>query len=250
LQPHRSRYWLNHKRHEDPASFDRAVKQVCDLYDSAPALHQAGVHVMSSDEKTGIQALDRKYPDRPMQPGRVRLQEHEYIRHGTQALMANLEVATGRCVAPSIGDRRQEADFVAHIAQTVALDPEGAWIFIVDQLNTHQSASLVRWVAQACGLSEDLGVKGKAGILQSQATRAAFLQEETHRIRFVYTPVHTSWLNQIEVWFSILVRRLLQHGSFSSVDELRERILAFIDYFNRTMARPFKWTYAGRPLQA
>ena len=222
---------------------------MCDLYQAAPELHEAGVHVVSSDEKTGIQALERKHPDKPMQPGRVKLLEHEYIRHGTQALIANLEVATGQCLAPSIGDTRTEGDFVAHIEQTVALDPAGSWIFIVDQLNTHQSESLVRFVAQACGVDVELGIKGKEGILQSQATRAAFLKDTTHRIRFVYTPTHTSWLNQIEIWFSILVRRLLKRGSFSSVNELRERILTFIDYFNKTMARPFKWIYAGRPLQ-
>lgn len=250
MQPHRSRYWLNNKRRENPEQFDQEVKQVCDLYAAAPQLHEAGVHLMSSDEKTGIQALERKYPDKPMQPGQVRLREHEYLRHGTQALIANLEVATGQCVAPSLGDSRKEADFVAHVAQTVALDPEGIWIFLVDQLNTHKSESLVRFVAQACGLTDDLGIKGQSGILASQASRAAFLQDPAHRIRFVYTPVHTSWLNQIEVWFSILVRRVLKHGSFPSVEELRERILAFIDYFNKTMAKPFKWTYAGRPLQA
>jgi len=211
---------------------------VCDLYQAAPALHEAGVHLVSSDEKTGIQALERKHPDKPMQPGRVRLLEHEYIRHGTQALIANLEIATGRCIAPSLGDTRKEADFVAHIEQTVALDPQGTWIFILDQLNTHKSESLVRFVAQACGIDDDLGLKGKEGILESQATRAAFLQKETHRIRFVYTPTHTSWLNQIEIWFSILVRRLLKRGTFSSVNELRQRILAFIDYFNNTMAKP------------
>jgi len=222
---------------------------VCALYEAAPELHKAGVHLMSSDEKTGIQALERKHPDKPMQPGRVTLREHEYIRHGTQALIANLEVATGQCVAPSLGDTRKEKDFVAHIEQTVAQDPQGIWIFIVDQLNTHKSESLVLFVAQRIGIEDDLGIKGNKGILKSQATRAAFLQDEAHRIRFVYTPTHTSWLNQIEIWFSILVRRLLKRGSFSSVNELRERILAFIDYFNKTMAKPFKWTYAGRPLQ-
>ena len=222
---------------------------MCDLYEAAPELHKAGVHLMSSDEKTGIQALERKHPDKPMQPGRVTLREHEYIRHGTQALIANLEVATGQCVAPSLGDTRKEKDFVAHIEQTVAQDPQGIWIFIVDQLNTHKSESLVRFVAHRVGIEDDLGIKGKKGILKSQATRAAFLQDEAHRIRFVYTPTHTSWLNQIEIWFSILVRRLLKRGSFSSVNELCERILAFIDYFNKTMAKPFKWTYAGRPLQ-
>ena len=222
---------------------------MCDLYEQAPQLAEQGVHVISTDEKTGIQALQRAHPTKPMVPGQPALVEHEYIRHGTQALIANLDIVTGQCLAPSLGDTRTEADFVAHIEQTVAQDPEGTWIFILDQLNTHKSESLVRFVADACGLQEDLGVKGKQGILLSTASRAAFLRDETHRIRFVYTPKHTSWLNQIEIWFSILVRRLLKRGNFSSVNELRERILAFIDYFNETMAKPFKWTYAGRPLQ-
>lgn len=222
---------------------------MCALYELAPTLHEQGIHVYSCDEKTGIQALERAHPTKPMIPGKPALMEHEYIRHGTQALIANLEVAAGQCRTPSIGQTRTEADFVAHIAQTVAQDPKGTWIFIVDQLNTHRSASPVRFVAQACGFEGDLGIKGKEGILQSMATRAAFLQDQSHRIRFVYTPKHTSWLNQIEMWFSILARRLLKRGNFSSVNELRERILAFIEYFNKTMAKPFKWTYAGRPLQ-
>lgn len=222
---------------------------MCDLYEQAPQLAQQGVHVLSTDEKTGIQALQRAQLTKPVRPGQPALVEYEYIRHGTQALLANLDIVTGKCVAPSIGDTRTEADFVAHIEQTVAQDPDGTWIFILDQLNTHKSESLVRFVANACGLQDDLGVKGKQGVLQSMITRAAFLRDETHRIRFVYTPTHTSWLNQIEIWFSILVRRLLKRGNFSSVNELRERILAFIDYFNETMAKPFKWTYAGRPLQ-
>lgn len=223
---------------------------MCELYAQAPALHAAGVHVLSTDEKTAIQALERTHPTRPTRPGLVELQEFEYTRHGTQCLMANFEVATGCILAPTVGPTRTEDDFVAHIAQTVATDPEGTWVFIVDQLNTHQSEGLVRLVARLGTLEEDLGVKEKSGILQSMATRAVFLQDPTHRLRFVYTPKHTSWLNQVEIWFSILVRRLLKRASFTSVDDLRARILAFIAYFNATMAKPFKWTYKGRPLTA
>lgn len=229
---------------------------MCALYTEAQTLQTQGVHVISTDEKTGIQALERGAPTKPMtprngeQPGRIERQEYEYIRRGTQCLMANFEVATGHVVAPSIGATRTEVDFAAHIAQTVATDPEAGWIFITDQLNTHQSETLVRDVAAACAITEDLGEKEKSGILQSMPTRAAFLQDPTHRIRFVYTPKHTSWLNQVEIWFSILVRRLLKRASFTSVDDLRARILAFIAYFNATMAKPFKWTYKGRPLTA
>ena len=233
---------------DNPEQFDREVETVCELYQKAPELQAQGTHLVSTDEKTGIQALERKHPTLPMTPGRIERREYEYIRHGTLALIANFEVALGRILAPSLGPTRTEEDFAAHIAQTLANDPGGTWIFIVDQLNTHKSEALVRLVAQACDLAVDLGVKGKTGILESMETRAAFLQDPTHRIRFVYTPVHTSWLNQVEIWFSILVRRLLRRGNFTSVDDLKQHILDFIAYFNRTMAQPFQWTYAGRPL--
>ena len=208
------------------------------------------MHLVSTDEKTGIQATERKHETRPMIEGKVELREFEYIRHGTQALIASFSVATGKIIASSVGPTRREDDFAGHIETVLARDPKAGWIFIVDQLNTHKSESLVRLVAQHCGLKTELGVKGKRGILQSMPTRAAFLSCEAHRIRFVYTPKHTSWLNQIEIWFSILVRKLLKRGNFASTEALKARIEAFIVYFNRTMARTFKWTYKGRPLQA
>ena len=198
---------------------------------------------------TGIQAKERMHPTKLTKPGLIERIDNEYIRHGTKCLIGNFEVATGRVIAPTVGDRRTEADFAAHIQQTIEKDEAGEWIFIMDNLNTHQSESLVRLIAQKCEIDNDLGKKGKSGILKSMATRAAFLKDASHRIRFVYTPVHTSWLNQIELWFSILVRRLLKRASFSSKENLKARILDFIDYFNQTMAKPFKWTYTGRPLK-
>lgn len=196
---------------------------------------------------TGIQALERIAKTKPIQPGLPERREFEYKRHGTLSLIANVDVVSGRIVAPSLGPRRTEADFVAHIAQTIDTDPDAVWVFVTDQLNTHQSESLVRLVAERCGLSDALGEKGKNGVLQSCASRARFLRDVSHRIQFVYVPKHTSWLNQVELWFSILVRRVLKRGNFPSLEALRERILAFVAYFNQT-AKPFRWTYTGRPL--
>jgi transposase len=209
-------------------------------------LAQLGVHIVSCDELIAIQALERTAPTQPMQPGQGERREFESIRHGTLSLISNFEVATGQVIAPSLGLTRTETDFARHIAQTIDTDPEASWVFITDQLNIHQSEALVRLVADRCGISHSLGEKGKTGILQSVASRAAFLSDPTHRIQFVYLPKHTSWLNQVEIWLGILVRRVIKRGNFTSLNDLRAKILAFIDYFNRT-AKPFRWTYAGRP---
>jgi hypothetical protein len=221
------------------------------LYHEAPARAADGERIVSCDELTGVQALERKYPGLPLRPGKVERCEFEYIRHGTLAFILNWDVAGGQVVAPSVGPTRTEADFLAHIQQTVGTDLEAKqWHFVVDNLNTHCSQLLVRYVAQECGIDADLGEVGKRGILHSMASRAEFLCDASHKIVFHYTPKHASWLNQIEIWLSILVRKLLKRGNFTSVADLREQVLAFIDYYNQSMAKPFRWTYTGQPLTA
>jgi transposase len=186
-----------------------------------------------------------------MVPGKVERREFEYIRHGTCAFIISRDVVTGQILAPACGPTRTEADFLAHLQALVATDPTATrWHVVVDNLDTHRSASLVHFVAAASGLELDLGKKGKHGILANRQSRAAFLGEPSHRLGFHYTPKHASWLNQIEIWFSILVRKLLKRGSFRSLEELTHKVLAFIDYYNRAMAKPFKWTYQGKALVA
>jgi len=227
------------------------VTDLCTLYREAPERAADGERVISTDELTGVQALERDHPDLPMTPGHVRRREFEYIRHGTQSFIINRDVVTGQIIAPSCGPRRTEADFAAHIGRTISTAPQTTrWHFVVDNLNTHQSESLVRLVAAHDGETTDLGVKGTRGILATQRSRAAFLSDPGHRIVFHYTPTHASWINQIEIWLSILTRKLLKRGVFTSTDDLTQQVLAFIAYYNRTMAKPFKWTYQGKALVA
>ena len=221
------------------------------LYHAAPALAAAGERILSTDELTGVQALERKHPGLPLAPGKVERREFEYIRHGTLTFILNRDVVSGQVVAPSCGPTRTEEDFVAHLKQTIATDPHAPrWHFVVDNLNIHQSASLVRYVAAVSRLTDDLGVTGKTGILAAQASRAAFLRDPAHTMVFHYTPKHAAWLKQIEIWLSILTRKLRRRGSFLSVADLQARVLAFIAYYNRTMAKPFKWTDQGKALVA
>jgi hypothetical protein len=225
------------------------VAEINAVYQQAPERAKQGQRTESLDEMTGVQALERKHPGLPLSAGKVERREFEYIRHGTLSFTCNFDVAHGVLVACTANQTRNEKDFVEHIKSRIASDPlTRQWDFISDNLNTHRSASLVRYVAAESDLAIDRGVKGKSGILKSKASRAAFLSDPTHRIVFHFTPKQASGMNQIEIWFRILVRKVLKRGNFTSVDDLKRKVLAFIEYYNCTMAKPFKWTYQGKAL--
>lgn len=234
---------------EKDEAFDVRSAAINELYQRAAELADQGEIVVSNDEMTGVQAREHKQPAKLVKPGKPMLIEHEYIRHGILAFIVSFNVSQGGILLATAGPTRKEADYLAHIRRLIAENPKvKRWHIVVDNLNTHCSESLVRFVAAESDLNIELGVKGISGILKSMKSRAEFLADRTHRIVFYYTPKHASWLNQIEIWFSILTRKLLRRGSFVSVDDLRNKVMSFIDYYNATMAKPFKWTYGNKAL--
>lgn len=219
---------------------------VCNLILQAISLEKSNLHLISVDEKTGIQALERIAADQAMEKGKPRRFEYEYSRHGTTCLMAAIDVGRGKLLNHRLHPTRTEEDFLVFIQQTVGLIPqEHEIIFMADQLNIHQSESLVRWIAQQVNFKGTLGTKGSKGILKNMKTRKKFLETQGHRIRFVFTPKHCSWLNPIENWFSKLQRHVIKYGNFSSVKELENKIEDYIEFYNRCLMKPLKWKFKG-----
>jgi len=202
------------------------------------------IQVTSSDEKTGIQAVNH-LKTTPARLGVKKRIESEYTRNGTTCLIAGKDICTGKIISYHLGQTRTEIDYLNHIKAIVATAPSKAHVIVADQLNTHKSESLVRWIASECNVKIDLGIKGKSGILKSQITRMEFLEDKTHKIRFLYTPKHCSWMNQIENWFGLLQKKVIKRGQFNSIKQLEDKVAAFITYYNNCLANSYHWKSEG-----
>lgn len=238
LKPHKSVYWLNS---HDP-DFEARAKEVCQLYVKAPRFYQRGRLVLCCDEKTGMQILDRAAPTRLPGPGQPEKREFEYIRLGTRTLMATFVVPTGEVVW-DLGPTRTNLDFRAHVLRVAAhfRDMEG-FDWVVDNLNTHMSLELCEAVAYLNGAPFE------PRQLKTQEQRRAFLSAPGHRHTFHYLPRHGSWLNQVELFFSVLARQFLRRGDFASIKEFEGRLRAYLEEYNLEKAHPYRWTYTGEPL--
>lgn len=240
LQPHRTEYWL---QSPDPL-FEERMLDIVDLYMRTPDLTEAGSVVLSLDEKTSIQALQRTRPDLPMVRGIPQRIEYEYRRHGTLCLNTAFNVGTGEVTAWPTPNRPAPvfAEFADRLLQKASGAPEVH--LVMDNLNTHWHHDFCHVVAEHSGLDY---IPGDHPVGED---RRRFLASKEKRVVVHYTPKHASWLNQVEIWFSLLGRKVLARGSFASVQELEERLLAFVSYYNRILAHPYRWTYTGTPCAA
>ena len=238
LKPHKSVYWLNS---HDP-DFEAKAKEICQLYVKAARFYQQGRLVLCTDEKTGMQVLDRPAPTQPPQPGKPEKREFEYIRLGTRTLITTFCVPTGEVVW-DLGATRTNLDFRAHVLRVAAhyRDME-KFDWVVDNLNTHMSLELCEVVAYL----NDVPFESRQ--LKTQEQRRAWLSDPSHKHVFHYVPVHGSWLNQVELFFSVLARQFLRRGDFGSIKEFEERLCAYLKEYNQEKAHPYRWTYTGEPL--
>jgi hypothetical protein len=222
------------------------VALICQLILAAIKDPDQGPVLISLDEKTGIQALERIAAQQPPKPGQIRRLEYEYKRHGTICLMAAQDIGRGKIIHHRLHPKRKERDWLVFVQQTThELPLHRRIIYLADQLNTHMSVSLVKWVAEQIDFQGDLGKPRYKGILRDMKSRRAFLEDPAHRIRFVFTPKHCSWINPIENWFSKLQRHVIQFGNFQSVNELKTKICEYIDFYNRCLYKPMKWKFKG-----
>jgi DDE superfamily endonuclease len=237
LKPHKSAYWLNS---HDP-DFEARARDICRLYLGAAALWRSGELVLSTDEKTGILIRRRKHPTRPARPGLPRRREHEYERLGSTPLSASFCVPTGQ-VAYDLTRTHNGNDFVAHLRHAAAEMPRAErYHWVVDNNRTHSTPAVCALVAELSGLAVPAGLKtGKV--------RRQWLGDPSHKHVFHFTPLHGSWLNQVELFFGVLTRKLLKRDDFASAEAFAQRLGEWMAYYNQRWAHPYRWTYAGTPL--
>jgi len=252
LKPQKRKCWC-FTTEKDGELFEAQAREVCQTYLNAESAYRRdNTHTVCTDEMTSLQANERRAGTKLPRPGQAGKREHQYTRHGTLSLTGSWHVVLGQMIHTTVAPTRTGEEFADHIERTMQGDPQANWIFVMDNLNTHSSEEVVRRVAGMLDIAQDtLGDKKKRrGILGSTQARRDFLSDPAHRIRFVYLPKHSSWLNQIEVVFGIISKQVMRHGSFTSTDDLKSKLLAFIDYFNQTFAKPFNWTYTGKPTRS
>lgn len=250
LQPHRQKYWC-FTTEKDRDVFAAGVQEVCQTYLEAQASYEShNKRTVCVDEMTSLQANERRAEKKLAQSGQIAKIECQYTRHGTLSLTGSWDVVAGQMIQTTIAETRNADDFAEHIKQTVATDPLADWVFVVDNLNTHYGEPIVRLVAKLLGIQRDLGKKKSRGVLATMKSRREFLSDPSHSIRFVFIPKHSSWLNQIESVFGIIKRRVIRGGTFQSKEDLKNKLLAFINYFNQTYAKPYNWTYNGKPTKS
>lgn len=246
MQPHKTEYWL-YPKIENWDWFVGRVKLICFLILRSVAGQSPNYHLLSVDEKTGIQALERYEERGPKSKGFKKRKEYEYIRHGTSTLIAGVNVENGEVIKYHQGQTRNENDYCEFIKEMVYELPElDKVVILADQLNTHVSESLVIWIAELEEYQRiELGIKGKEGILKNMVSRRRFLEKSHHRVRFVFTPKHCSWLNPIENWFAKLQRHIITNGNFTSVTDLENKIDKYILFHNNELAKPINWKFTG-----
>jgi transposase len=250
LQPHKNKGWC-FTTEKDQELFQRQVDEVCQTYQDAPRLlSDQNIRTVCMDEMTSLQANEKRAPGKRPSPSQCGKQECQYTRHGTVCLTGNWDVAEGQFLLPTIEETRNNEDFARHVEHLIQTNLADGWVFVVDNLNTHCGEPLVRMIAKLLGISQrKLGKAKKHGILKDMASRRAFLTDHSHKIRFVYIPKHSSWLNQIEAVFGMINRRVMRGGSFTSKQDLMNKLTRFTSYFNDQIAKPMKWTYTGRPTE-
>ena len=209
IRPHHVRLWL----HSPDPHFRPKVRAICDVYLAKPA---PGDVVLCIDEKTGMQALEHKYPFKAPARSKAGRREFEYRRHGTRTLFAAFNPHTGEVIGECSVQRKAD-DLMRFMERIARRYPTGNLTIVWDNLNIHRGPA---W--------------------------DTFNQRHRGRFRFLYTPLHASWVNQVEIWFSLLARRVLKHRSFPTAAELVRVVEGFVGHWNKHEAHPFRWTFRGR----